>query len=442
MMTTILAAAGSSTELQRMLDKFVSPYVNSQNFSGAILVAHNGKVVFSQGYGMANLENAVAVIPETKFYIASVSKSFTAAAILLLQERGLLGVNDPVSRFIPDYPNGDKITIHQLLVHTAGLPRLVFFPDFMELSKQSYTTKQAVALFSDKPLAAQPGERSSYSNSNYVLLAYIIELVSGMNYGEFLKVNLLEPLEMSNTGHRTSSKELVTASGYDPLHINDLENSRYFDYSIFVGAGSLYSTTRDLYKWMAGIFWGGVLQPVSIEQMLTKHVGRRGYGWIITKEARKVIGLDGWSNTGFTSSLTYYPNENLTIVILSNINIRSVKSEILEGISAIFFGEAHSRLSLNPEPVEHALVKQIVGTYQFGEDFFIPHSRMNIVEQSGHLFVKDVFTQRLVGLLHLSELDFIQRSSWGRIKFQMDKAGKISGMLFSGKFKAEKLTTN
>lgn len=165
MMTTILAAAGSSTELQRMLDKFVSPYVNSQNFSGAILVAHNGTVVFSKGYGMANLENAVAVIPETKFYIASVSKSFTAAAILLLQERGLLGVNDPVSRFIPDYRNGDKITIHQLLVHTAGLPRLVFSPDFMELSKQSYTTKQAVALFSDKPLAAQPGERSRYSNS-------------------------------------------------------------------------------------------------------------------------------------------------------------------------------------------------------------------------------------------------------------------------------------
>jgi len=84
----------------------------------------------------------------------------------------------------------------------------------------------------------------------------------------------------------------------------------------------------------------------------------------------------------------------------------------------------------------------ILGTYQFGEDFFIPHSRMNIVEQSGHLFVKDVFTQRLVGLLHTSELEFIQRSSWGRIKFQMDKAGKISGMLFSGKFKAEKLTTN
>ena len=100
-----------------------------------------------------------------------------------------------------------------------------------------------------------------------------------MNYGEFLKVNLLEPLEMPNTGHRASSKELVTASGYDPIDINDLENSRYFDYSIFVGAGSLYSTTRDLYKWMAGIFWGGVLQPGSIEQMLTKHVGRRGYGW-------------------------------------------------------------------------------------------------------------------------------------------------------------------
>ena len=91
-------------------------------------------------------------------------------------------------------------------MHTAGLPRLVFFPDFMELSKQSYTTKQAVALFSDKPLAAQPGERSSYSNSNYVLLAYMIELVSGMNYGEFLKVNLLEPLEMSRTGHRLVRK--------------------------------------------------------------------------------------------------------------------------------------------------------------------------------------------------------------------------------------------
>jgi hypothetical protein len=119
-----------------------------------------------------------------------------------------------------------------------------------------------------------------------------------------------------------------------------------------------------------------------------------------------------------------------------------VKSEILKGISAIFFGEAYSPLSFSAEPMEHELAQKIMGTYQFGEDFFIPHSRMNIVEQSGHLFVKDVFTQRLVGLLHTSELEFIQRSSWGRIKFQMDKAGKISGMLFSEKFKAEKLTTN
>ena len=163
--------------IQKQIDAFVDPYIESASFSGELFFSLRGEVLVDKGYGLANIEFSSPVTPNTKFYIGSISKSFTAAAILLLQERGKLNVADPVDRFIAGFPNGNRITIHNLLTHTSGIPDFLRFPDFFELSRKPYRPEEVVNLFRDKPLMFKPGETSSYSNSNYVLLAYIIELV-------------------------------------------------------------------------------------------------------------------------------------------------------------------------------------------------------------------------------------------------------------------------
>ena len=199
-------------ELADAIDVYIEPYVDGQNFSGTILLARGGDVVFSKGYGMACYEHSVPNEAETKFQIASVSKSFTEAAILLLEKGGELRRDDAVSRFIPDYPRGDEITINHLITHTSGLPRHVFQPDFREKSSRAHTTEDLVDWLRDKPLAFTPGERYGYSNANYSMLAHIIERVSGLSYGDFLETRILSPLGLENTvkDHRWSPWVKVT----------------------------------------------------------------------------------------------------------------------------------------------------------------------------------------------------------------------------------------
>src|SRR5258708_22892562 len=230
------------------IDALVAPYLNSSSFSGEIFVAQKGKVLFDKGYGLSNYEFDVPVTPQTKFYIASITKSFTAAAVLLLQDKGMLSINDAVSRFIPDFTDGAQITIHHLLTHTSGIADFLRFPNFFELSKSWYTTEEAVNLFRHRPLLFKPGEQTNYSNSNYVLLAYIIEKVSGKTYADFLKGNFLIPLGMTNTGEPTHANQLINrlASGYGIVGFNEFETGRYFDRSIVIGAASLYSNAGDL----------------------------------------------------------------------------------------------------------------------------------------------------------------------------------------------------
>ncbi len=167
--------AGKSVGLEAKVDAYVRPYLEIKGFSGSVLVASKGKILLRKGYGLANYELGVSNTPDTKFHLASVSKSFTAAAIMMLVERGLMNTSDPLSKFIPDYPEGDKITVHHLLVHTSGIPNVNNFPDYGDKSKFPQTPSTLIEMFKNKPLTIKPGERYSYSNSNYNVLAFIIE---------------------------------------------------------------------------------------------------------------------------------------------------------------------------------------------------------------------------------------------------------------------------
>jgi CubicO group peptidase (beta-lactamase class C family) len=241
-------------------DKFVQYYVNTHNFMGAVIVVRDNEIIFNKGFGSANLEWDIPNSPTTKFRIGSVTKQFTAASILLLEERGKLKIDDPVKKYLPDAPDAwDKITIFNLLTHTSGIPDFTSFPEYQKKQFAPNTPKQIVDIFCNRPLDFTPGENMSYSNSGYVLLGYLLEKVSGETYQDFLQKNIFDPLGMKDSGYDSNSAIIPgRASGYSPGP-GGLVNAGYVDMSIPFSAGALYSTTEDLVRWEQGLFGGRLL---------------------------------------------------------------------------------------------------------------------------------------------------------------------------------------
>src|SRR5262245_10990103 len=319
--TSTQTRASKPPGLEAKVDAYVEPFLDIKGFSGSILIASKGQVLLRKSYGMANYELEAPNTPQTKFHIASISKTFTAAAIMILEERGLLSVGDPLSKYIPDYPGGDKITIHHLLIHTSGIPNVNNFLDYQNKSKFSQTLTSIIEMFKNKPLRAQPGERHEYSNSNYNLLAFIIEKVSGRSYGEFLKENIFDPLGMNATGHDGYAGNIIRnrASGYAPIGFDVLENAPYLDWTIKTGNGSLYSTVEDLYKWDRALYTEKVLKKSALDKMFKPHVNDTvGYGWFIGKRLnRNVVTMSGRS-PGFQGEIHRYVDDDVCVIVLSN----------------------------------------------------------------------------------------------------------------------------
>jgi len=252
------------------MEETVASYVANGSFMGSVLVARGEKMLLNKGYGFANLEWNIPNAPDTKFRLASISKQFTAACILLLEERGRLTLEDPIKKHMPEAPAAwDKITIHHLLTHTSGIPSFTSFPDYEAKKRTPATPEQLVAWFRDKPLDFQPGEKFDYSNSNYALLGWLIEKISGRRYAEFVKENVLDVLGMKDAGYDAANAILPRrAAGYAPKETGRV-NAEFIDMSVPFAAGGLYATTEDLLRWERGLMGGKLLSPASLGKMTT-----------------------------------------------------------------------------------------------------------------------------------------------------------------------------
>lgn len=347
------------------MDQIVQSYVTNNSFMGSVLVARDAQVLFSKGYGSANLEWNVPNAPNTKFRLGSVTKQFTAASILLLEERGKLSVSDPVKKYLLDAPAAwDKITIFHLLTHTSGIPNFTSFPDYAKLEPFATTAEQVVARFRDKPLDFQPGEKWSYSNSGYVLLTYLIEKITGGSYKTFVQENIFTPLGMKDSGYDSNSAVIPhRASGYTLVN-NQLENAGFVHMSVPQGAGALYSTTEDLLKWEQGLFGGKVLRAASLQKMTTPFKDDYAFGLEVkTAGGHKLIDHGGGIQ-GFNTELAYYPDDKLTVVALGNVN-GAAPGEIAAKLAALSHGETVSlpgerkEITLDSKALSHN-----VGAYQ------------------------------------------------------------------------------
>ena len=354
------------------MDQIVQSYVANKQFMGTALVARGSQVIFSKGYGSANLEWGIPNAPNTKFRLGSITKQFTAAAILLLEERGKLQITDPVKKHMPDAPAAwDKVTIFHVLTHTAGIPSFTGFPDYGKIKLSAATTVELVGLFKDKPLEFEPGEKFNYSNSGYVLLTHVIETVSGEKYEPFVHANLFAPLGMNDSGYDSNSAVIPRrAAGYGPGR-NGPENAPFIHMSVPQGAGALYSTTEDLLKWELGLFGGKVLQPASLEKMTQPFKSNYALGLTVETAGKRKLIQHGGGIEGFTTMLAYYPDDQLTVVVLANLN-GAAPGQIAGKLAALAQGEdvklPSERKAIAVDP---NVLSRYVGAYALGPGMLI-----------------------------------------------------------------------
>jgi len=366
-------ASVQAAKLDKQLDDYLKAAHEVWKFHGAALVAKDGKVILKKGYGMANIGLGVPNSPEMKFQIGSITKQFTAAAVLKLEEKGLLDLNDPITKHLSDYPaeSGDKITIHHLLSHTSGIPNYTNMPGVMENVALAASVEDLIAIFRDEPLDFEPGEEYRYSNSNYIVLGAIIEKISGQTYEDCLQENVFGPLGMDNSGYDHRDRIMKNrAAGYSENQDGELLNAEFLHMSTPYAAGALYSTVGDMFIWDQALYTDKLLSQSSRQKMFTPNKGDYGYGWVIRESfGRKYI----WHNggiPGFHTQIDRWVDDKVCVVVLSN-NDSAPAGNISGALGAIVFGEPYE-LPVIKTPVEMdpSVFDDYQGVYQIEEGVY------------------------------------------------------------------------
>jgi CubicO group peptidase (beta-lactamase class C family) len=380
----LLAATPSFAQDTARMEQVIQSYVKNRTFMGTVLVARGSDVILDKGYGSANLEWDVPNAPTTKFRLGSITKQFTAASILLLEERGTLKVEDPITKYIPDAaPEWGRITIYNLLTHTSGIPNFTSLPEYSTLKTANTPVEKTIASFKAKPLDFGPGEKMSYSNSGYLVLGYVIEKVTGASYGKFVLDNLFTPLGMKDSGYDSNTAVIGRrASGYAP-GAGGLVNAGYVHMSIPHAAGALYSTTEDLLKWEQALFAGKLVSAASLERMTTPFKNDYAFGLTVrTDKGRKVIAHNGGID-GFNTSMAYYPETKTVVIVLANVNGPAADT-LGAQLGAIAHGDP---VKLTSERTEIALpvatLSKYVGAYELA-----PTATMTITLDGDHLMAQ------------------------------------------------------
>ncbi len=309
------SATAQSAKTQSTLkeaDAYIASQTAKDAFRGTVLVSINGKTLFEKGYGFANQEWGAQNTPNTEYRIFSITKQFTGACILLLQERNRLNVQDPISKYVDGLPESWKpITLHQLLTHTSGIPN---YPDMTprakELERLHATPREMLEIAATKPLEFKPGTQLHYSNTGYILLGMVIEKSSGQTYAEFLKKNIFDPLGMAHSGYDDQTTILPNrASGYS-VRDGQTINAPFGDMSYPFSAGGIYSTVDDMERWSQALMTPGpLLTAPSLHQMFaiypeTTAYGDQnyGYGVVIAHKFGKLLYYHGAAGMALAAS--------------------------------------------------------------------------------------------------------------------------------------------
>jgi CubicO group peptidase (beta-lactamase class C family) len=405
----------------KRMDDVVQSYAGNKTFMGTVLVARGSDVLLSKGYGSANLEWDIPNTPTTKFRLGSITKQFTAASILMLEERGKLKLDDPIKKYVPEAPAAwEPITIFNLLTHTSGIPNFTNLPEYKTLKLEATPVAKTIAVVRDKPLDFSPGEKMSYSNSGYLVLGYVIERITGASYEKFVTDNIFVPLGMKDSGYDSNTAIIAhRAAGYTSSAAGPV-NADYVHMSVPHAAGALYSTTEDLLRWEQGLFSGKLISATSLAKMTTPFKSDYAFGVMVqTAGGRKVI-QHGGGIEGFNTFLAYYPDTKLTVAVLANLNGQAPNQ-----IAATLADLAHGgTVQLTSERKEIALpvatLAKYVGTYEVA-----PGVNMLMRLVGDHLTTQ-LGGQRQIPVFAESETKFFLKVVDAQVEFFTDASGAVT----------------
>ena len=317
--------ATAANPLAAEIDATLSPYFAPNQPGATVIVTRNGKTLFRKAYGMANLEHGIALEPDMLLRLGSVTKQFTAAAILLLADHGKLSIADDITQYLPDYPtHGARISIENLLTHTSGIPNYTALSKFEEIAQRDMSVQQMLDFFKDRPLEFQPGERFAYSNSGYFVLGAIIEKVSGMRYADFMDKNIFQPLHLTHTQYDCTACIVPRrVQGYTRVQA-DYKNAVVISMTQPYAAGALLSNVDDLALWNDAIAskkllkaetWQRMFTPFTLKNGTSTHYG---FGWDIGKIRDADVVQHSGGIPGFATHVLRALNEDVFVAVLAN----------------------------------------------------------------------------------------------------------------------------
>jgi len=418
----------SEKDLTARIDKLLSDVYKPGQPGAAVLVKKQGKVIWRKGYGLANLELNVPVEPDMIFRLGSITKQFTAVAVLMLAEEGKLSLQDEITKFLPDYPTqGKKITVEHLLTHTSGVKSYTDLPEWLPLQRKDMTVGEIIDLFKNQPMEFTPGERWKYSNSGYILLGAIIEKASGKSYADFLADRIFGPLGMKSSCYDSTSRIIPRrVPGYSKGN-SGFENAPYLSMSQPYAAGALGSSVDDLATWTEALLAGKLIKRETLERAFTSYKlkdgldSKYGYGWCISDyEGHRLIEHGGGIH-GFLSYALFFPEDQIFVALLTNSAVTELQPEPLAfRTGCLALGIPYKE----PVPIflSEKELEPLIGVYADaqGEELYI-------TRQGNKLFCQIVGVGKSE-IRPVSATEFFVTDFPARVHFLKDGKGAVTGL--------------
>jgi CubicO group peptidase (beta-lactamase class C family) len=425
-------ASGPVSEkgLASQIDKLLSDVYKPGQPGAAVLVKKQGRVILRKGYGLANVELNVPIEPDMIFRLGSITKQFTAVAILMLAEEGKLSLQNEIIKFLPDYPTqGKKITVEHLLTHTSGIKSYTDLAEWLPLQRKDMTVAEIIDLAKDKPMEFAPGERWKYCNSGYILLGAIIEKVSGKTYADFLQDRIFGPLGLKSSYYDSTSRIIPRrASGYSKGN-SGFENAPYLSMSQPYAAGSLASSVDDLAAWTEALLSGKLVKRETLERAFTPYKlkdgldSKYGYGWCISDyEGHRLIEHGGGIH-GFLSHALFFPEDQVFVALLTNSAVTELQPEPLAfRAGCLALGIPYKE----PVPIflSEKELEPLIGVYADaqGEELYI-------TRQGNKLFCQIAGAGKSE-VRPVSAAEFFVTDFPARVQFLKDGKGVVTGLKF------------
>ena len=422
----------TNDSLIETIDTLVKETFPATEPGATAIVVKDGKTIYRAGQGIANLELGVPVEPDMVFRVGSITKQFTAVAILMLAEEGKLALNDPITKFLPDYPTHDHlITVEHLLTHTSGIKSYTSMAEWMPLWRKDFSVQELIGFFKYQPMEFAPGKRWSYNNSAYCLLGAIIEKVSGLIYEGFLQQRIFDCLGMKQTYYDSPARIIPRrAAGYDKGP-DGYANAEYLSMTQPYAAGALGSTVDDLARWDAALYTEQLLKQETLQRAFVSYrlldgtVTDYGYGWALSNYAGHRLVEHGGGIHGFRTFMIRMPEDRVMVAVLSNNGGKSPELPAFK-IATLAIGQPYRE----PERVEltEEEFAQYEGSYQMNAS-----AEWSITREESHLYAQFGQNPRTELVPFSPNKFFFEDNSLFHTTFVRDENGRVTALEMNGR---------